>query len=489
MATDQPNVVLFISDQQHADTIAAGGVEGIRTPHLDWIAGDGALFDRAYCPYPICSPSRMATLSGLYPHTNGMVANHQMRPGCDLMRYPEGVRNLGDYLGDLGYLRGYAGKWHLGSGAARPGFPDFSSRSGDIDVDRRAQNEVLRLTQQIGVEIGGKEHGFEPDPAVYNRKTNVGPSLLPLAQHPSAFHMDHATDWVRSRKGDDQPFCLVYSCHEPHPPYTSPEPFHSMYHPDDMDLPANRHDPAGPALVAHRDAEQLRVISDWTDDEVRSMRAAYRGAVSYVDHLVGRLGTALLDADKWDNTLFVFFSDHGEMLGHHGLAAKGAVMYEDLVRIPLIIRPPGGLSRAHRSDRVVSLVDLVPTIVAICGDQPADVLQGVDLSDLILGGDRQVNQGVVAEFHSVNWTDPLHLLRMWVDERWKYVESQDDSDELYDLRDDPLELHNQIANPEYAEQLDRCRRALRRWCTETGDSWPEVVQSPPRPATLARPIV
>ena len=246
MPGTRPNVVLFISDQQHADTIAAGGVEGIRTPHLDWIASDGALFDRAYCPYPICSPSRMATLSGLYPHTNGMVANHQMRPGCDLMRYPEGVRNLGDYLGDLGYLRGYAGKWHLGSGAARPGFPDFCSRSGDIDVDRRAQNEVLRLTQQIGVEIGGKEHGFEPDPAVYNRKTSVGPSLLPLAQHPSFFHMDHATDWVRSRKGDDQPFCLVYSCHEPHPPYTSPEPFHSMYDPDDMDLPANPARPGRP---------------------------------------------------------------------------------------------------------------------------------------------------------------------------------------------------------------------------------------------------
>ena len=330
MATERPNVVLFISDQQHADTIGAGGVEGIRTPHLDWIASDGALFDRAYCPYPICSPSRMATLSGLYPHTNGMVANHQMRPGCDLMRYPEGVRNLGDYLGDLGYLRGYAGKWHLGSGAARPGFPDFCSRSGDIDVDRRAQNEVLRLTQQIGVEIGGKEHGFEPDPALYNRKTSVGPSLLPLAQHPAFFHMDHASDWVRGRKGDDQPFCLVFSCHEPHPPYTSPEPFHSMYDPADMDVPENRHDPGGPALVAHRDAEQLKVISDWTDDEIRSMRAAYRGAVSYVDHLVGRLVTALLDADKWDNTLFIFFSDHGEMLGHHGLAAKGAVMYEDL---------------------------------------------------------------------------------------------------------------------------------------------------------------
>ena len=219
------------------------------------------------------------------------------------------------------------------------------------------------------------------------------------------------------------------------------------------------------------------------------MRAAYWGAVSYVDHLVGRLVTALLDANKWDNTLFVFFSDHGEMLGHHGLAAKGAVMYEDLVRIPLVIRPPGGLGFAHSSARVVSLVDLVPTIVAMCGGQPADVLQGVDFGDLIRGGDDQVNEGVVAEFHSVNWTDPLHPLRMWVDERWKYVESQDDSDELYDLRDDPHELQNQIAKPDYATQLGRSRNALRRWCNATGDSWPDIVQPPPRPATLARPIV
>ena len=101
MTAQHPNVVLFMSDQQRADAIAAGGVEGIHTPHLDWIANDGTLFERAYCPYPICSPSRRATFSGLYPHSNGMVANHQVRPGCDLMRYPQGVRNLGDYLVSL----------------------------------------------------------------------------------------------------------------------------------------------------------------------------------------------------------------------------------------------------------------------------------------------------------------------------------------------------------------------------------------------------
>ena len=125
----------------------------------------------------------------------------------------------------------------------------------------------------------------------------------------------------------------------------------------------------------------------------------------------------------------------------------------------------------------------------MCGGQPADALQGVDIGELVRGGDRQVNDGVVAEFHSVNWTDPLHPLRMWVDERWKYVESQDDSDELYDLVDDPLELHNQIANPDYGTQLERARDALRRWCNATDDTWPHIVQPPPRPATLARPIM
>jgi len=94
---------------------------------------------------------------------------------------------------------------------------------------------------------------------------------------------------------------------------------------------------------------------------------------------------------------------------------------------------------------------------------------------LVLGGDAQMNEGVVAESHSVNWTDPLHPLRMWVDKRWTYVESQDDCDELYDLRDDPLELRDQIANSDFGAQLERAQGALRRWCNATDDSWPHVV--------------
>ena len=121
MATSRPNVVLFVSDRQHADTIHAGGTTGIATPHLDRLASDGVLFQRAYTTSPICSPARMALLSGRYPHDNGMVANHQQRPGSDRLRYPAGVTNLAEYLGALGYVSAYSGKWHLGSGASAAG--------------------------------------------------------------------------------------------------------------------------------------------------------------------------------------------------------------------------------------------------------------------------------------------------------------------------------------------------------------------------------
>ena len=136
---------------------------------------------------------------------------------------------------------------------------------------------------------------------------------------------------------------------------------------------------------------------------------------------------------------------------------------------------------------MVSLIDLVPTIVRFCGGDPASILQGIDFGDLIRGADHAVNDGVAAEFHSVNWTDPLHPLRMWVGERWKYVESQDDSDELYDLHDDPLEMINLIESPAHALALEQARRGLGSWITSTGDSWPSVIQPPPRPPTLNAP--
>jgi arylsulfatase A-like enzyme len=240
--------------------------------------------------------------------------------------------------------------------------------------------------------------------------------------------------------------------------------------------------------MRRRGDTHLRLASQVTTNELRRMWAGYCGAVSYVDHLLGTILAALVETDAFDNTLLVFTSDHGEMLGSHGLWSKGAVFYEELINVPLLIKPPaaspsGGraLPGGHHTNHLVSHVDLVPTILAWCGADVPSRLQGVDLRPLIEQGHEPARAAVPLEFHSVSWGSPVTPLRGWRTEDWKYVEAQDGTDELYDLRADPLETRNLITVPAAAPARERLRDELHRWLRETGDRWPEV----PRPPATA----
>ena len=298
--------------------------------------------------------------------------------------------------------------------------------------------------------------------------------------------MDRATSWVRAQATAPDPFLLVYSCKEPHPPFGAPDPFHEMYAPEEVPPPATRHDPAGPRLQELRRDPYLQAqILGLSDDQHRRVQAAYRGSVSYVDHLVGRLVTTLIDTDQWQNTLFIYTSDHGEMLGHHGIFGQFAVLYEDVTRIPLIVRPPGGLARGATTGRLVSHVDLVPTIVTWCGGDRDEMWQGEDAGEIVRGHDAEFHDGVVSEYHSAGWTDPLYPMRAWVTDRWKYVETLDDTGELYDLNADREELHNLIKDPAHDGDLRRVRAEFDAWKRRSDDAWPEVVQPPAKPSAPA----
>ena len=489
MATRRPNVVLFCSDQQRADTMpGVRAAPGIRTPHLEWLAQRGTLFRHAFCVTPMCSPARASLLSGYYPHTTGMVSNHQQRPISNEMHLSPHVRVIADYLNPAGYACAYTGKWHLGTGADRRGFTDFTTHSGDYDVDGPEQNAILRFTRQVGVSIGGKALGYDHDPNDYDRRRQVGASLLPLAWHPSTQDAARAADYIRGRAGKTDPFCLVYSCHEPHPPFVSPRPFDRLYAHlrDQMPLPESRRSDDGPRLLSRRPDWQLKPAAGLSDDDLRAMWAAYCGAVSFVDHLVGMLLAALVETDQMEHTLFIYTSDHGEMLGAHGLTHKGAVLYDDLTNIPLLVTPPGGLRRPNETGRVVSHVDVAPTVLKWCGVALPPGIQGVDLRPLVTAeNDAPVHEdgGVALEYHSSNWGERPAPLRGWRSEEWKYVEASavnagrsasGQASELYDLRRDPLEQRNLVAEPSAASDLERMREPLHAWMARTGDTWPSV---------------
>lgn len=481
----RPNVVLFISDEQRADTIAQmtpgmRAASGIYTPHLAWLAERGTLFRNAYCASPICSPARSTILTGLYPHATGLVANNQARPIANEIHLAPHVQVLADYLKPTGYACAYFGKWHLGTGGDRRGFDAAVTRSGDHEVDGPEQNDVQRFCERIGITLGQKRKGVEPDEADYDARTKIGASRLPLAFHPSVLHARAAAEFIHMMEHDTRPFTLVYSCHEPHPPFVSPRPFDRMYAGAQLPLPENRNDPAGRSLVERRYMGKGKAASTFDDGDLRKMWAAYYGGVSFVDHLVGVILAALIETDQMDDTLFIFTSDHGELLGAHNMLGKGAFFYEELVNVPLLIAPPGRTTSPPASQEVTSLVshaDLAPTILGWCGAEIPSGLHGVDIRALVEGSDHPVREGVAFEFYTSNWGEPPIPLRGWRTPEWKYVEAIDGTDELYSLVDDPQEMHNLVGEPGYTDVRTYLKADLQRWLDRTNDPWPNNLAS------------
>jgi choline-sulfatase len=294
-----------------------------------------------------------------------------------------------------------------------------------------------------------------------------------------------ASRFIYAMEREPRPFFLAYSCYEPHRPLACPRPFAGRYAPDQMPLPATRRAADGPALLRARPDHQLQPAADFSDADLRVMWAAYFASVSYVDHLVGTLLAALLDTDQFGNTLFIFTSDHGELLGSHGLLWKGSMLYEELVNVPLLIRPPhavrGSAGHGRESSRVVSHVDVAATILDWCGAAPPGPLDGASLRALVEGRDAPVHDGVALEYYAHTTRHAPTPLRGWVTEDWKYVEDQQGPAELYDLRRDPGETRNLVGGGGGAEAeaaLASAQAALRAWLARSEDPWPEV-RTPP----------
>ncbi len=467
-----PNVVFILVDQCRFDVLSAAGNTVLHTPNLDRLASEGVRFTQATCASPLCGPSRAAILTGR------VLARH----GCYRNRFPdqdggmrEDVPTFDEVLHAAGYVCEYHGKWHTGSGhraVYRDGVPHYSeiyrkemaARFPDLAGDSRAG--MVRDKRYTGLLY----HPWSVDGMMRTARKRG----FRMPHHPEAGESDLPEDasltvWTASRairflrSGPAQPFSLTCSILHPHAPLVAVKPYSRMFDPARMPMPVNVEDdqalPVGARCVPG--AVPL------TPEGLGTFIALYYGLVAEVDHWVGEILKALRESGLERNTLVLFTSDHGEMMGSHGTLSKG-VFYEEAFRVPLILRLPGRIPAGRKLDVPASGFDLAPTILDYCGvAPPREGFAGRSLRKVMEGRD----DGVQYAFGELG--RPRQKRRAVRCREWKLIFRRNRSPRLFNLLEDPGEQRNVLHEPrpssEGVHAAEALREALVAFMTENGD--------------------
>jgi arylsulfatase A-like enzyme len=470
MSARRPNILFLLDDQHRFDAVGCNGAPICRTPAIDGLATRGTRFSRAFTPISLCTPARASLMTGLYPHNHGQLANLGNFNGVfdlQVLRHASWPR----LLSQAGYRCAYIGKWHLPkSGDPCWGFEtwrtshDYLRELAGRGVDANYAQEVQRL------EWGG-DAPF------------CGRAMLPAEDKEEAWCADQAMEWLdryaqdaREYAGDGgpgaatvPPFALVVSFHGPHFPYAVPAPYDTLYDPASVTRWPNFDESfAGKPTIQQR--EQLRWnASHLTWPDWQRVTAHYWGYCTFIDDQFGRLLAKLKALGLDDDTLVVYTTDHGDMLGSHRLFNKGPYMYDETYHVPLVVRWPGHAQAGATCGSFVSTVDLMPTLLAAAGLPLPERIDSRSLVPLLAGAAPEAwPDDVYAEFHG--YESCLFTQRMVRTRSWKYVYNPCAEDELYDMASDPGELRNLAGYLGYKHVLRRMKARLVRWLHETHDS-------------------
>ncbi len=468
MATRKPNLILFLPDQQRADTLACYGGAKVNVPNFNKLASESVIFKRAYVTHPVCTPSRSSLMTGTWPHTNGCTHNSVPLDRCFRV-FPELMR-------DQDYRTAYIGKWHLGEdGPVGRGFMHYVSTDGDGDYTSYLTSKGLTPDKQEG------------------RFSEVAISNLPIELSRPKFLERHACEFIANHQHD--PFILVVAFVEPHSPYNGPLNDVNALDNVELDLtatlPANENIPLRYRLMrewqqaeALLDRERLpiQLFFGITPDEYRSIKQRYLGLVTLVDQSIGAILGCLEQCGLTNDTIVVHTSDHGDSLGAHHLFGK-ETMFEEAARVPWLIRLPGQ-TQSRMISYPVSHVDFVPTLLDLLGQQNDPQCSGKSLLPLI--NDETASPGNVFLEWAPNRTKikkgtrlaRRRMIKRAVEESTRTVVSPDgwklclrdkDLNELYNLKDDPFETHNLIGHSQFASVVSRLSGEIYRWQKVTND--------------------
>jgi len=482
----QPNIVIFNPDQWRGDVLGHVGNPAAVTPHLDrLVQTDGVSFRNAFCQNPVCTPSRCSFMSGWYTHVRGhRTMFHMMRQGEPVL-----LRTLKEN----GYFVWWGGKNDLVPGQF--GYDDTC----DVKYvpDRPLYPNLHGLDEWRGKPGSDTYYSF-----YYGR----------LEQDDDKAHY-YDSDWANvlgaidliRRVPVDQPLCIYLPLGYPHPPYAVEDPYYSMI--DRGNVPARVPTPDDwdklPSML--KGIYERQGLQDWTEERWNELRATYYGMCARVDHQFGLLMDALRQTGLYDDTAVFFFSDHGDFTGDYGLVEKTQNTFEDcLTRVPFLIKPPAGVPVQPRvSDAMVELIDFPATVEAVTGIRPQHTHFGRSLLPVLAGetdehrdavfceggrlhGERQCMELESTERYT-HPADSLYWPRLTLQQHegpehtkaimcrtqdYKYVRRLYESDELYDLRNDPQELHNRIDDPAMAGALAQLKERLLTHYLETSDVVP-----------------
>ena len=429
----RPNILFLITDQQTSGALSCAGNPHVKTPNLDRLAARGMRFVKSYCTYPLCCPSRASLFTSRTPHALRIYRNND----AELSEKGLQGQTLGELFQAAGYETAYAGKWHL-----QAGFPGSVDSWGNRKIPGF---DVLPIAGKNPYKIDPvkESYGLTVDP-------NSADAAIKFLRHPHS-----------------KPFLLVASILNPHDICGFPEcaPLRSLLPADPAKLPParpNLHDsqPLPSALQAF-----IAPKGNWSEQQWREYLWVYYRLTEIADGEVGRVLTALKETGLAGNTVVVFTSDHGEMMGSHQMITKQR-LYEEAVAVPVIVAPLGG-SPGVDQQHLVSGLDIMPTLLDYAGIALPATAEGQSLRPLVEGKTVPWRDFLVSEVNGISES------RMVRTARYKYIvyPTGENREQFFDEQEDPGELKNLIAEPALAGEVARHRSLLEQWRNATHDQW------------------
>lgn len=490
-----PNVVWFLTDQQPCNTLRSYGNPVNQTPLTDGLAARGTRLDNFHLSAFPCGPSRSCLVTGRQAHNTGVEQND--------VTLPEAVPTIAELLAAAGYDSGWFGKWHLAGNMYR-GLPRQGMSAAESQWQKvRVPDDNGFKYEQVPGGTGEDEpvHGFATwaggwaqyhqwlrdngQGALLEKRLfgnhNILPSgpegthiksLVPAEYHVENFIAQQTARFVGDHRDSRRPFLAVASFYGPHLPVAPPEPWDTKYALEQAILPDNLRDNLEGKPFGQRSNAHCYMLPNWQDDQFRDYIRRYYGFVDYIETCARQVLDTLSETGQAKDTIVLWTSDHGDMVGAHGMIFKlGKCGYEELLRVPFLISYPGTIREGASSDALCSTVDLVPTLIDLLGLPLPDGLDGQSFKPVLTGQATEHRDYVVAD-----WMGQSLVVRT-KDQKLVFNHTQRDLDEVYDLRADPGEMKNLATSDQGQTIAQQMHDRLDAWMTETRHPYAKPIRA------------